>query len=746
MKTIVLTFIFNIFVGTFLYSQNKIEGKVTDTKGQPIEGVNIFVLTNQTGTISDAKGSYTITKLPEKKTIKVQYSFIGYKTLLKTIVLNNKTQTINIEMEPTVLQSEEVVVSGGTYSTQHENAITIESISPKKILSGGLPSMIGTLVSRPGLDMIAKSPGVATPVIRGLSMTNILVLNNGVKLENYQFSENHPFIIDEYGIDKIEIIKGPASILYGSEAVGGIINFVKEKPATFNSISGDFHQQYHSNTQGLVSNFGIKGNRNNILWGLRAGIKLHKDYCAGNNQIVPNSRFNEKSAKASIGIIRPLGSFKLFYDYNHDQLGMTLPPALSLVTSNEWRNKYWYQNLQNHILSARNKLFIGQQQMDINAAYQNNHRQLITSPQMPADTMVDLTLQTFSYDLKTNLSNRENTNIILGIQGDFQQTNNGNAPVHIVPDASVSDIGFVGLIQNKILPKLNFQGGVRYDIRKVDISEQSYNTDSTIAFPINKQYQNISFSIGITYNINDLWLIRMNVASAFRSPNLAELTQNGLHSLRYEIGNPNMTPQRNYEADLGFHFHNKNFSATLSPFYNRINNYIYLSPTLDSAYLPPDSTKYRIYRYQQANATIYGGEISANYALKFLQVSSSYSYLVGQQDDGNYLPYIPQNKIRGNVKISGNKWHFLTKPYFSLDLLYAQEKESISIYETPTNDYFLLNMSIGSKINIKKTPINWSVSINNLLDTAYYDHLSTLKDLNFFNMGRNISIYLDIPF
>ena len=742
MRTIISTFIIIFISFPLLYSQNKIEGKITDLKtGQPIEGVNIFVLTNQTGTVSDKEGKYTLNKLPAKGRIKVQFSFIGYKDILKSIVLNNKTQTINVQMQPTVLQAEEVVVSGGTYSTQHDNAIAIESISPKKILSGGSPSMIGALVSRPGLDMIARSSGVAKPVIRGLSMTNILVLNNGVKLENYQFATDHPFIVDEYGIDKVEVIKGPASILYGSEAVGGVINFVKEKPATFNTISGDFHQQYHSNTQGLVSNFGIKGNQNNILWGLRAGIKSHKDYRDGSNQIVTNSRFNEKSAKANVGIIRPFGSFKLFYDYNYDQLGMTVPPALSSVTSNERRNKNWYQNLQNQVLSTRNKLFIGQQQIDINAAYQNNHRQLITSPLTPADTMVDLTLQTFSYDIKTNLSNKENSSIILGIQGDFQQNKNSNAPQHIIPNASINDMGFVGLIQNKILPKLNFQGGLRYDIRKINIPTQSYNTDNTIVFPMKNQYQNLSFSTGITYNISALWLIRLNMASAFRSPNLAELTENGLHGTRYEIGNPNMTPQRNYEGDFGIHFHNKNFSASLSPFYNRINHYIYLSPTLDST-----MDNYRIYRYQQTNATIYGGEISGNYAVKFLQVNTSYSYLVGQQDDGNYLPFIPQNKIRGGFKLSVKKWHFLTNPYFSFDLLYAQEKEDVSIYETPTDDYYLLNMAIGSKVIVNKTPISWSVSINNLLNTAYYDHLSTLKDSGFFNMGRNISVHLNIPF
>ncbi len=746
MKTIVLSFIIIVVNFFSLLSQNSLEGKITDNKtGKPIEGVNIFVLTNQTGTISDEEGQYSLTKLPVKGTVKIQFSFIGYKTVLKSISLTGQSQTLNIAMTATVLQAEEVVVSGGIYSTQHENAITIESISPSQLQTNGSPSMVEALSARPGLDMIAKSPGVAKPVIRGLSMTNILVLNNGVKLENYQFSEDHPFLVDEYGIDKIEFIKGPASILYGSDAVGGIINFVKEKPATYNNIDGDFHQQYHSNTNGWVSNLGIKGNKNNILWGIRTGIKSHKDFTDGSGAIVPNSRFNEKTAKANLGIIRSFGSFKLYYDYNRDRFGMTVPPALSLVTTNERTNKYWYQNLNNHLLSSRNKLFLGKQQIDINTAYQINHRQLITSPLTPADTMVDMTLQTVSCDIKTIFQGKGNNSLTTGIQGNIRQNKNGNAPAHIIPDATTTDLGFVGLWQTKLFEKINAQAGLRYDIRKINIPSQFYNTtnayDSSIVFPMENQYRNISFSGGITYNISDLWLIRINVASAFRSPNLAELTQNGVHSIRYEIGNPQMSPQRNYEGDFGVHFHGNNFSASISPFYNRINNYIFLSPTSDSTL-----DGYRIYRYRQTNATIYGGEISGNYAVSFLQIGAAYSYLIGKQDDGNYLPFIPQNKLRMNLRYNKKKLGFIKKPYIAANILLASKQNHPSIFETETNGYYLVNLSIGGTVKLRKQTVEWHLQVSNLLNTIYYDHLSTLKDMSLYNIGRNISITISVPF
>lgn len=228
------------------YAQNNITGRVYDkTNNNALPYVSVFLPEQNKGTLTDDNGKFELTDLP-KGELKIQFSYLGYKTIIKTINTNNNEKDIQVKMELSVLQCEEVVVSGGTYSTQHENAMKIELIKSKEIASVGTPTLVEAIANVPGIDMIAKGAGVAKPVIRGLSMTNILMLNNGVKMENFQFSENHPFVIDEFGIDRIEIIKGPASLLYGSDAVGGVINVIKEKPAPVGKIIGDFNTQYHS--------------------------------------------------------------------------------------------------------------------------------------------------------------------------------------------------------------------------------------------------------------------------------------------------------------------------------------------------------------------------------------------------------------------------------------------------------------------------------------------------------------------
>ena len=717
-------------------AQNKITGKVIDKSNQKaLEFVTVFVPEHNEGTLTDKNGEYTISNLPNGK-VKIQFSFVGYKTTIQTISINSAETTVNVEMEASPFQLEEVVVSGGTYSTQHENAIKIELLKSKEIEQAGTPSFIEALSQMPGVDLISKGPGVAKPVIRGLSMTNILMLNNGVKMENFQFSENHPFIIDEFGVDRVEVIKGPASLLYGSDAVGGVVNVIREKPAPTNKIVGDYNMQFHSNTEGIVSNLGLKGSSDNFFWGIRGGIKSHSDYKDGNGDFVPNTRFNEKSFKANVGLNKSFGVFKVYYDYNRPKLGMCVDNAVNLVTSNGRENKYWYQDLSNQTISTQNTLFLGKYKLDLNAAYQMNNRKLQTDNSTPAFEMVDMDLNTLSYEMKTHLPSAINSEYIVGIQGANKTNRNHEAPNHVLPNANVNDFSVFGLFQHNFGKKLKSQAGVRYDYRHISTKAES-GTDA-----VHTDFGNYSASIGATYRINNNILLRSNFASAYRTPNIAELTENGMHGTRYEQGNPDLKSQRSYETDLNIHFHSDYAMIDVSGFYNRINDYIFIAPTADTT-----STGNKIYRYSQVNAKIYGGEISVNIMpVNWVNITTGYSYLIGKQDDGDYLPFIPQNKIKVDFKLQKDKLGFLKKPFFKVGGIYASKQNHPSTFETETDGYFLLNASVGTNIKWTNQLIFLSLQANNLLNETYIDHLSTLKDMGYYNMGRNVSLSITIPF
>jgi len=249
MKKIVLIF-FVMFLFIRVNAQNQIKGIVTDTNHEPLIGASVYIPELNKGTMTNHEGEYLITKIPNRK-IKIQFSFIGYNTEIRTIEISQNESVLNTSLTPAIIQSQEVVITGGYITSQHENAVKIEVLKSKDIALSGTPNFMESLTLVPGVDMIAKGQGISKPVIRGLSMNDVLVMNNGVRIENYQYSENHPLGIDDNDVERVEIIKGPASLLYGSDAIGGVINFIKEKPAPTGKITGDYRMQLHSNTIGM---------------------------------------------------------------------------------------------------------------------------------------------------------------------------------------------------------------------------------------------------------------------------------------------------------------------------------------------------------------------------------------------------------------------------------------------------------------------------------------------------------------
>jgi iron complex outermembrane recepter protein len=740
MKKIVLIF-FVLFLFIKVNAQNQIKGKVTDINNQPLIGASVFLPELNKGTITNQAGEYLISNIPNGK-IKIQFSFVGYNTEIKTIDISQTENELNAFLTTAIIQSQEVVITGGYVSSQHENAVKIDVLRSKDIALSGTPNFMESLTKVPGVDMIAKGQGVSKPVIRGLSMNDVLVMNNGVRIENYQFSENHPLGIDDNDVERVEIIKGPASLLYGSDAIGGVINFIKEKPAPVGKILGDYRMQLHSNTLGMNNSIGLKGTSKNLFGGFRFGNKTHADYLQGGGDYVPNSRFNEITFNANTGYTGKIGTFKLFYDYFKQDLGMTVPPVKPLITEQGRKNEIWFQDLEHQLLSSQNSLYLGKFKWDINAAYQNALRKLQTTLDVP---FVEMNLNTITYESKLYLPSNDKSEYIIGLQGMSQNNRNlNNRTSQFLPDANISNIGFLGLAQYTFFKKLKLQGGLRFDMYKTETFALGIEGTSSYHAPVNKEFSNLNGSIGATYQPVEKIMFRTNFAKGYRVPNLSELTSNGMHGNRYELGNENLSPENSFETDLSMHYHGEFLSFDLAGFYNQINDYIFISPTTDTT-----STGVGIYRFSQTNATLYGGEAGIHFhpkSLPWLHIEGTYSSVIGKQENGNYLPFIPAQKFRYEIRAEREKIGFLKKPSIKLSALTALKQANPSPFETATNGYTLVNFSINTDFHLSRQILNFGISVNNIFDTQYFDHLSTLKPLNYYNQGRNISVSLKVPF
>ena len=300
MKYSILTF--SLFLlGIVVHAQTYIQGKVTDSNGEPLVGASVFLPEQNKGTICDSDGTYTIENIPTGKVV-VQCSYLGYNPSINSLIIQKGKNELNISLTETTLEMSEVmVVSGGIASSQKDNAIKIEALTSKKIQLSGTPNLMEALSVVPGVDLISNGQGMSKPVIRGLSMNGILMTRDGIRIENYQYSVGHPVGVDDNGTEKVEIIKGPASLLYGSDAMGGVINFISERPAPQGKITGDYQTQVHSNTQGFHNSLGLKGASKKFFAGFRLSHKTHADYKQGGGEYVPNSHFNEYSASLNTG-------------------------------------------------------------------------------------------------------------------------------------------------------------------------------------------------------------------------------------------------------------------------------------------------------------------------------------------------------------------------------------------------------------------------------------------------------------
>jgi iron complex outermembrane receptor protein len=738
-KAILIGFVVFAFFTT--NAQISIKGKIIDQDGVPLPGTSVYIPEMNKGTVSDREGRYQLTNLPNGE-VGIRFSYIGYASQFIKVIPSQRKGDLDVTLIPSAIESEEIVISGGYHSTQHENAVKIDILRMDPMEIRSTPNFTEVLTKVPGVDMISKGPGVAKPVIRGLSMNDILILNNGVRYENYQYSSHHPLGIGEFGVGSVEVIKGPASLLYGSDAIGGVIDFIKEKPATMGTVSGDYNLQLFSNTLGMTNNLGVKGANRHFFGGVRAGNKTNADFLQGGGEYVPNSRFNETSFQANAGYTGKVGTFKLYYDYLHQKLGLVEEEAVEEITERGRKNEIFYQQFNTHMISSLNKFYLGKYKLEVNPAYQSTE---LVHFGAADEYELQMRLGTLTYEAKLHLPSDEKSEYLVGFQGFNQQNINlNNRETILLPDAMTSNYSGFGFAKRSFFKKLEAQAGIRYDYRTITTEAVSSPSEEGYRAPLDKSYGSFSGSVGATWSFTEKLLLRANVAAGFRSPNLAELTSNGQHELRYEIGNDSLNPENSLEGDVNIHYHVDNVTFDVAGFYNSIQNYIFIAPTGDNT-----GQGISIYRYMQSNSTLYGGEAGFHFHPRFakwLHFETTLAYVIGTQENGDYLPFIPATKLNVEFRAELEKLGFLHNAFASVGTQTAFNQYHPAPEESKTNGYTLLNVSIGGKIKIQNQFLIIGISANNLLDTKYIDHLSTLKEVNLYDPGRNIALTLKVPF
>jgi iron complex outermembrane receptor protein len=424
--------------------------------------------------------------------------------------------------------------------------------------------------------------------------------------------------------------------------------------------------------------------------------------------------------------------------------------STSLVTDNERSQEYWYQDLDNHLASITNSWYLNRFKFHANGSFQRNLRKLITDE--PGHHAVDMALTTFTYETRGSLVSSEISEFTFALQGVNQHNQNKEGEIRVLPDYSYNDVGLFGLVQHDFINHIHLQVGFRFDTRFLNVptqekaghshDEHEEEADNEILEGFNNFYGNVSGSLGATFQLGEGVLLRGNIASAYRAPSVAELTQDGEHGIRYEQGNTDLKSQRSYEADFSFHYHKKLIMIDLAAFYNYINDFIYLGYT-------PDTTDegMSIYRYQQHNATLYGFEgLMEVLPVKNLDIKIGCNFMRGKLSGDENLPFIPQHKLLSEVQYTFKDILKKGSLYLKIGGDYAFSQNNPSEYESVSPSWILLHLGAGVEIPAADHNVTFSVQVRNLLNTAYTDHLSVIKEMAFDNMGRNVVLSVSVPF
>ena len=390
-KYIITTLFFTLFIPILYLSALDMRGIVVDAKTQsPIEGASINISELKRVFISDENGNFQVKNLPTKGNFMIEISCLGYRTIAKSIPIHELNQTI-FELQPTIIETPEVVVIGSVSESQSKkNSASVSIVRKAKLFEHPSTNLIDALSRVVGVNQLSTGPASSKPVIRGLTHNRVITLLNGVKQENLQWGDEHGINVDQYDVEKVEILRGAASLLYGSDALGGVVNIIEAPTIAEGKIKTELLSNYQSNSDLLANSFAIQGNKNGFTYKGRYSMKnAHSFYTAGNFGI-PNTAFSENNLSTQIGFNKKWGYLNMnaihldtelgIPDFSQNEIGQYIKPDSSLFSNTDFNKRTMMspsQKIQHDQYSLNSTIIIGVGRLKSNISIQNNQRQEI---------------------------------------------------------------------------------------------------------------------------------------------------------------------------------------------------------------------------------------------------------------------------------------------------------------------------------------------------------------------------------
>lgn len=717
----------NRFVG-------RIYGIVMDGEtSEPLAGVNIYLPALRRGTTTDLHGRYELNGLHEG-VYTLRFSFVGYATSTQSVTIVDSDIELNVGLTSSILQLPSITVTGRPQATDVLSAVQSTDVLEEHELAKLRGQTVGsTLEHLPGVSIMTTGSGIAKPVIRGLTSQRVVTVSDGVRQEGQQWADEHGPEIDVFEAEKIEVVRGPGSLLYGSDALGGVVNIVP--PDLPRAQSG---------TPFLDSNLGLNAFSNNSQWGGSLGLKggagtigyrAHVSGRTGGNVSTPtgslrNSASSELNGSGTLGFHQSWGFLSATASRFSTRLEIHEDP-------NEDPTATPFQKVQHDKVAIHSNVALEGIRLEGTGAWQRNSRREFEE-ESASDPELELVTSTLSVDLKGHHRPLGPLFGTLGVSILNQQVQSLRAE-KLVPDSRASDVaGF--LYEQILLGSTTISGGMRYDRRSMEIQESS---DLGIAAQ-ERSYNALSASMGVSIRLQDDLALVGSLTTGWRAPTPFELYADGVHegTASYEVGDPGLVPERSRSMDLGLRYVSPELVAQVTLYSNSISHFIYSSPTGQT----DTASTYPIFQFAQAEARLQGFEASVNVQLTSAwQVRLTGDFVDARNNTtGDPLPLIPANKLAVESQVEAESWGPLHHIHGNVRIRLVAPQNRVAPLENRTTGYALLDLSAGFQVPLDQNSWMVHVGVENVLNRSYVDHLNRFKSFAL-NPGRNITVRATLP-
>lgn len=783
---------FALLLYSNVFAQHQFSGQVLDQNQSPIPYVNIEI--NNTQYQADAEGKFNILNISNGK-YKIFINEQGYKPIEKELIISSSQNLKFTLIHDHTFQLKEVDLVAHKHDFTTSNSQHVDKEFIKENYAGSLAKSLENMA---GVNASGIGSATSKPIIRGLGFNRLLVSENGIKQEGQQWGADHGLEIDALNIEDVEVIKGPAALEYGNEAIAGVIKINNNQIPKKNSHKTNIGLLYQSVNENYLTSFNHQLRGNRIFYKIKGSYSDYADFKTTTDRIryldrwmpvankrVKNTAGNEFNLQGQLGYVdekfRSILTVSNFSQKTGFFPGSHGVPSLERLEhdGNYSDINFPYQKVNHFKVISESEFKIDPNNLvKLNFGFQNNLRQEISAfhshynnevaPLIDPNLELNFNLSTYDVHLKYEHLHNQNFKTIVGAQSQIQD-NRIKGYNYLLPKYDRNIYSAYIIEEFKKGNTWKVTAGIRYDYGNFKsegyFDQNLFNYLSNKGFGLNianyyaersqdidRNYKSLNGMFGATFQPNEFWDFNLNLGTNFRLPTAIELGSNGIHhgSFRHERGDSSLDTEKGYAIDFKTTFHKKGWEIAVSPYLYYFSNYIFLKPSGEFSILPHGG---QIYQYTQSKALLSGFEFEINKQITSnLGTQFIFEYINNRQLDSknrlhHYLPFTPPNSVfsRVNYKIE-TKSSYLNDIELNLTGKYAFEQKNIAQNEDITKDYFLLGFGAKTEIVFNNFKGTLSFQVSNVLNKKYYNHTSFYRALQLPEQARNFQVILNIPF